>query len=959
MYNILDMNENKSMDTHLDYLSSYKKIKESLSGFDKKNISSFLDYDSFLSLWHGKNIPTTKRYVSLIAPVFLLDKGNDIYIPFLVFHAEYKGESLTLKKILPMVNPIAIELLQEEGISPMESFTWSTIPSYLNSIMSLLETNKKIDSYSLEYGISFLDASFALAISVYPFLLNRMKGGEIEEKYKGLFQERKDPVMEEEIEKDNIGCFVRFERARKRLNLYKSAKISYSGIDVVTDVLLRFLDSFIEKKETVLLITPSSEKEAVRKFLSSSSLNDFVLDYDDYNLENILSIIDKEDYHENTYQEDCMVQSYELKRDRYLSFEQKKEECFSLIRKRMKAEDLSFILQNRNIESKPFSISDYTEEDYKKDNVFLSSFHTYDRVISTYLENHPFYGLSADEKRETFDSLQLLNIQILNTLKDISQMENEDTLLKDYGITISNLSEYQRVKESFALLSEYNGFPKKYFRTNKQGEKRLSLPQLKLRYQALSSSTLLVSNIMDEKIFEEDISSLLHDYQDGNLFQKTKAKRKIVRYLKVKRGTDMKTVIRILTSYEQSKRELERVLPDYRQAYGDNVNTMNGVMEIESNIRYIERFNRYSVKNPNFTLEHPFVKRYLKDKDFRQDSQKEFKELSSNYQKLMEKLSEFNSFFRYRRRDYLSFDLNVLNDEITLLQKQDYESYRQYSLFITNLYNSSKLLQSKVHEYVLKKKELIHFTEDFRYSIFLSLYQMCEKSFSQYQNGYETAKKEYEDSLSDTKEVNNLIRYQNLKDNVLAFKADNINKKAGFVNKVNTYSYNQKERIECLKLLFALAPISLGTIDNIPLLDDSSYDHVIILDSGFFSNEELLDAFRLGKDVLLLNDHTLFDSRTQFYHQTLINKETLYQKAFDFDSLNPEIIQCMKDQYQITGDDVYPFIATVENKRYALLPNCLLTVEHDIHFVLELATFLAEEENLTLTVLDVLELLLK
>lgn len=947
------------MDTHLDYLSSYKKIKESLSGFDKKNISSVLDYDSFLSLWHGKTIETAKKDDRLIAPVFLLDKGNGVYIPFLVFHAEHKGDSLVLKKILPMVNPIAIELLEDEGITPMESFTWSTIPSYLNSIASLLETNKKIDSYSLEYGISFLDSSFALAISVYPFLLNKMKGGEIEEKYKGLFQERKDPAIEEEIEKDNIGCFVRFERARKRLNLYKSAKISYSGIDIVTDVLLRFLDSFIEKKETVLLITPSSEKDAVRRFLSSSSLNDFVLDYDDYDLENILSIIDKEDYHENTYEEDCMIQSYELKRDRYLSFEQKKEECFSLMRKRMSPDDFSFVLQNRDSESKPLSISGYREEDYKKDNAFLTSFHTYDRVISTYLENHPLYGLSADEKRETFDSLQLLNIQILNTLKDISQMEKEDTFLSDYGITITNLNEYQRVKESFALLGEYNGFPKKYFKTNKLGEKRLSLPQLKLRYQALSSSTLLVSNIMDEKIFDDDISSLLHDYQDGNLFKKAKAKRRIVRYLKVKKGTDMKTVIRILTSYEQSKRELERVLPDYRQAYGDNVNTMNGVMEIESNIRYIERFNRYSVKNPLFTLEHPFVKRYLKDKDFRQDSQREFAELSSDYQKLIEELNEFNSFFRYRKSDYLTLNLNELNEEIILLQKQDYETYRQYSLFVANLYKSSKLLQNRVQEYILKKKSLNHFAEDFRYSLFLSLYQMCEKNFSQYEKGYETAKKEYEDSLLNTKDVNSLVRYQNLKDNVLSFKADNIGKKNGYVNKVNSYSYNQKDRMESLKMLFALAPISLGTIENIPLLDDSCYDHVIILDSGFFSNEELINAFRLGKDVLLLNDHTLFDSRTQFYHQTLINKETLYQKAFDFESLNPEIVQRMKDEYKMVENDAYPFVALVDDKRCALLPNCLLTVEHDIHFVMELATFLAEEENITLCVLDVLELFFK
>ncbi len=953
------MNENKSMDTHLDYLSSYKKIKEYLNGFDKNNISSFLDYDSFLSLWHGKSLMTSKEDARFICPVFLLDKEKNIYIPFLVFHAEYRDGSLYLKKILPMVNPVVVELLEEEGIKPMESFTWTMIPSYLNSIVSLLETNKKIDSYSLEYGISFLNPSFALAVSVYPFLLNRIKGEEVEEKYKGLFQERKDSKIEEEMERDNIGCFVRLERAKKRLNLYKSAKISYSGIDIVADVLLRFLDSFIEKNETVLLLTPSSEISAVKKFLSSSSLNDFVLDYDDYNLEHVLSIIDKEDYHENTFDEDRMIQSYDLKRERYLSFEQKKEECFSPLRKRMTADDISFVLENKNTVSNPLFISDYTEKDYKKDNVFLSSFSMYDRVIPTYLENHPFYGLSSDEKRETYDSLQLLNIQILNTLKELSMMEKEDTFLHDYGITISTLKDYERVKESFALLGEYNGFPKKYFKTNKQGEKRLSLPQLKLRYQALSSSTLLVSNIMDEKIFNEDISSLLLDYDKGNIFKKNKAKRKITRYLKVKRGTDMKTVIRILTSYMQSKSELDRVLPDYQDAYGENVSTMNGVMEIESNIRYIEKFNRYSLKNPNFSLEHPFVKRYLKDKEFRQDSQKEFKELSTNYQKLTEELNEFSSYFRYQRKDYLSSDLERLNEEILSLQKQEYESYRQYSLFIANLKSSSKLLQNEVHRYILKKKTLTHFAEEFRYGLFLSLWHQCRKNFSQYEKGYEQSKKEYEDSLSDTKVVNSLNRYQNLKENVLSFKSDRFHRREELVDKVNSHSYDQEERMEFLKMIFSLVPISVGTVDNIPLLDDSCYDHVIILDSGFFSNEELINGYRLGRDILLLNDHTLFDSRTQFYHQTLINKETLYQKVFDFSSLNQEIINRMKKEYEMIADDVYPFIALQDGKRYALLPDCLLDRDHDIHFAMELAIFLSEEENLTLSLLDVLQLLLK
>lgn len=959
LYNIFMMNENKSIETHLDYLSSYKKVKEALYKVDKKDIVLSYDYDTFLSLWRGKNLILTSKFSSYACPVYLLDKINNVHIPLLIFATEKREEKAYFKKMLPMVNPVALELLEVEGIVLPEDFSWNSIPSYLSFIENALETNKKKDIYTLEYAFSYLSSVFALYISVYPFLSDRLRNEPVEEKYKGLFQELKDPKTEDEIEKDTLGCYVRFEHAKKRLDCYKSAKISYQGMDIVTDILLRFLDSFIEKKETLLLLAPASEVGEVIKVLDEKNLGDFVLNYNDYNIEHISSVVANEEYYDLTDKDYMLIQSYEQKRERFLSFYDKKEQCFSSLKKHLYPDYIEFITKKDKIKSYPLSVSSYTEEDYQKDISFLSDFSSYDRITPTYLENHPLYGLSLTEEREEYDSLQLLLVQLMTSLKQFISLTEENAMFKDYDISIQTFKDYDRINHSFAVLGEYNGFPKKYFRLNQQGEKRLSLSQLKLRYQALSSSQLLVSNLMDDAIFNQDIVSLLDSYENGNFFERIKAKRKLSSYLRVKKQTDMKTVVRILHTYLISKEELNRVLPDYQEVYGDNVNTMNGVMEVESNIRYIDKFNSYASLNPEFTLDQPFIKRYLKDKDFRIDSQRQFKQITLSYRELMDKLNQLTSCFENKKVNLLTLDFTSILNWIILIQNQDYETYHQYASFISSLKNTSKLLQDTIHQYIVKEIPLINFADEFKMSLITSIYQDCNSKFSQYEKGYEMAKKEYEDSLSDTEEVTSLVRYQNLRDNILYFKSNLFNEKDELLTKLTDLTYNRKERMGFLKALFSLLPISVASIESLPVLDDDIYDHVIILDSGFFNNEELIEGYRLGKDVLLLNDHALFDSRTQFYHQTLINKEVLYQKAFDFSSLTKDVLDKINEKIQCYNTDVYPYVSKRDDKEYAILPDCLLTHEKDIRFAMELALFLSEENGLTLYILDLLNIMLK
>ena len=326
---------------------------------------------------------------------------------------------------------------------------------------------------------------------------------------------------------------------------------------------------------------------------------------------------------------------------------------------------------------------------------------------------------------------------------------------------------------------------------------------------------------------------------------------------------------------------------------------------------------------------------------------------------MIDKLNQLVACFKDKQINLFSLDFSSLLNWIVLIQNQDYETYHQYASLMSCLKNTSKLLKDTIHQYIVKEVPLTDFADEFKMSLIISLYQHCNSRFSQYEKGYEMAKKEYEDSLSDTEEVTSLVRYQNLRDNILYFKSNLFTEKDELLNKINNLTYNRKERMEFLKSLFSLLPISVASIENIPVLDDDTYDHVIILDSGFFNNEELIEGYRLGKDVLLLNDHALFDSRTQFYHQTLINKEVLYQKVFDFSSLSKDVLDKIKEKIDYINTDIYPYVSKENNTEYALLPDCLLTHEKDIRFVMELAMFLSEENHLTIYLLDLLSILLK
>ncbi len=885
------MEENKQLSTHLDCLSSYQAIREKLSFLDDHAGAFSLEH-SFID--EGKMNLSYHPFVSF---VFLRDNIENRIYPILFFSMEKKDGKVFLTEKNPLLSPVIIEICEENNITMEEDVSFSDVPEWIRTLSEELEQRKLIDSYSLLYGVHYFDENLTALVSSYPFLSEYRESHNVPDKYKGLFQELNDEVFEKEIGKDSFGCFYRIDHALKRLRHYHSSKVSYQGKEIITDTLFRFLDHFIENKESVLVLTPDSEYHGVRELFEKNGLFGY-----------------RQGLRED---ESRRLMLFHQTEERYLSFRMKKESCFSFFEKYLNPENIEYLAGIRNRPILPLVLKDYTEEQYRKDDAFLSSFSSYPEILSSTLQKHPYYGLSLSSQRENYDKLQLIYVRILAS---VSQLKNEVTknpMFINYAVSVNSLSDFERVKKSFQILSEYNGFPKKYFRLNQKGEKNLSLTQLKLRYQALSSSRLLVLNFLREEIFDEDISRLLDSYESGSFFEKRKAKRRLSSYLIHKKGTDLPTVIRILRSYLFSKKELEAVLPAYEEIYGDNIKTMNGVMEIESNIRYIRKFQEYSLINPLFNLEHPFIKRYLKDKDFRLESQRQFRDVLNVYHEATDNLNQLLSYFTFANRKEHRFSFEELIAEIRRLQNLDYESFREYADFVHALSECSPLLQDSIERFGKENRILADFPDSYRLSLLTDLYQKYQKAFLPYEAGYEKARKDYLSSLETSKEIRILNRKEKLFENG-----------------------GQEDRIH------------LSSISKMEYRKPESYDHVILLDTGLLTNEQLLFGFSLGKDVLLLNDRLLFDERTQGYHQTLMNREVLYQKVFDFSSLGEETKSMLVERYPLYEDDRYPLLYHTESMDRAILPDCLLTQVYDVHFAMELARFLSEEENAVLEIVD-------
>lgn len=945
------MNENKALDTHLDCIDLYNKAKDALSfSLDSFSYSNELNTSDIFQFILNKKMKTEVNNKSFVSLVYVEDKSKNITSPLFFIPFKYSGDEIVFEDYC-IFNSIALESLSSWGININSEIEEKNLYNLLTFLYSTMEMKRSSSKVSLINSLSFYDNETILYANCISSLSSYLK--EENEKYYTLFKEVKDEVVEKDLDNINIGLYKRHDRALKRLEEYKATKISYIGSNIFKEILLYSLSYFNKRNESVLIVAPSSEIDELSHFLNNQRLTNFTFDYKNFNVNDINKITSNYSISPLSQEENIRLNLFHENEARFLNFDLKKEEIYSSFKKINNTESLDFVLNHLdNTFYTDLDLNNYNDED--KDFEFISLVESLNTIKDTYIYNHPCFGLKANENEEWFNKIHNNFKDIILSLNQLITSFNENQNFSLYNITIQNLNDFKHIIESMEILSGYNGFPKKFFRINQKEEGYLSLEPLKQEYINLSSSKLLLNNLFTDDIYNLPLMDIVNLYKTNTFFNKHKAINYLKPYLKNKQK-DFDVIISIIEEYCKADEKIASILPSYKEKYGNNIDTMNGIVEIESNIKYINKFNMYAINNDDFSIEHPFIKRYLKDKDFRVETQNDIAASKEIYNKIVEEFNNLKQYYDVFYDDFYDMSFASLISGIMKKDSATFEEYNEYIRFNKALNETSNIMNKFIEIHENKKLPLSNLYNEFHLSLIYSYFLIYQNKFSIYSNDYSKVEKDYFSELGKYKETRKIINYQDYYNTIKEKLDDN------FINRLNEYKtlsfsyiseYNYQLILYILKSRYGISIISS---DEIYKVKAESYNHVIVLDSGLLSNVELLNAYQSGDDVLLINDRSLYDIRTQGYHETFINDITLYKHYFDFSLIPTKFEKKIKEDFNVIDSDKYSYVLKQDNKNYALLPDVLISYEHDVNFLNDLSKYLASFENLILVKFDCLD----
>ena len=99
------------------------------------------------------------------------------------------------------------------------------------------------------------------------------------------------------------------------------------------------------------------------------------------------------------------------------------------------------------------------------------------------------------------------------------------------------------------------------------------------------------------------------------------------------------------------------------------------------------------------------------------------------------------------------------------------------------------------------------------------------------------------------------------------------------------------------------------------------FDNVLVVGGEKMDNMRLLSTYRVGKKRMFLY-RDVSDKRIQGYHETKINKDNLYYKAFDYSLLPSYFFEKLKKECEDSGarlvldDERYPLIVEKNGHNY-------------------------------------------
>lgn len=950
-----------------------KLISQVESNLSEKRLETLFELDntSFTSLITGSFIPIELTCKSFFSPVFITDSTDTAY-PLFFLKSKIKKENniqfLTRDDKLPIFNHVALKWLADAGVEVDDFTRIGDISSYLLSLEGNIQVANKAGEIQLVKKLGFYDHETMYLNRAYP-LLNKLASNSFkDEKYLGLSTQIKNSDIESKIsEETKSELFSDYQKVIKRFNAYKGSKLYYNDSSILKNFILHLISALVSSGQKLLFITEDEEEKAeFQKLLQDNDLSDFSLDLKKVSPELLERSIP---YQSLSLEEKERYQKFSDSEREYLKLINERNLCYSNPRDIYSKEAIDDIIiaEERKVEPLDLDLSQYSKEDFASDYAFLKKVAGLKTLQNIKLKDHTYYGLSVSRKRQNYDEINLTVIKILSALKEFKNLLASANLKDFEDKEITSLKQFEELGKDIAVLSSYNGFPKKYFRINQEEEVLENLNELKKNMQAISSTKLLIQNICNEKIFSANLKGLLQDLNSHFFLTRYRAKRKLCSYLEVKNKKDnFLPLVKLLKAYVQYVDNLMKVIPAYKEEFGDSINTMNGVIEIESNIRYIYSFHARGKMHPSFTMENPAVKRCYREKSIRSSIIAKYQSVDVKYQELKGYINKFIGFFLDADYPYMQMSFEELSSLCQKILSGSYVEFNDYATFREGIGNTSKLLSINLDKY-LKDGKII---SDFKYLFLLSLaeaiYKRGRKRFRPHLNDYEEAKKSYLTTLDQTYSLYFHYLYTSILDIVqkekdeVSYQIEQHQLLEGY--KAHEQDYDFEKRV--IKFLHITHPIFYCTSDDLLVTPSDISDKVIIFNSKSASIAELLTMMRAGDHLLFIEKISESDKRT-FGYPDLAFSSLSFLSLFDFSSLPESFLKMINKQFSNFGftikeSDIFPLsIYNSEDKIVgAILPDILIPKNKEMQVRSEFRKFMQNVYHLHLLILNTFSFLI-
>lgn len=854
---------------------------------------SIISKNSLESFFIGSPLTYSGTIKEYFAPVLLVENEIDVAYPifFISIIKEKKDDLISsfisTKKVL--LNSLAIDKLKEINIDLTDISRLDDLSSFVFSLSSMINLKDEKEHYSLIFAYSFFNEEDIIINSLYPILKNNTLFS-LPTKYQNLYSPNKTHIQKNDNFIINILSLLEEE---------KIVSLKYSNEKDIINILINLAFKNLKNNKNIAVFI-SDEKS---KKLTSFADNNF-----------LFSSFPKSKQ-EKTIEFD---HRYDEAKENLLSYIKKKENIYYLLKviySSLNKDEIKEISESKN---KIFTLntSNYSEEDYEVDLVFLNELSSFPTLFNTKLKDHVYYGLSCSDKKENYNIIHSLISQIISDIQQFKEILSEKNILDLYNNPITSFSSFEKYGEELYLLETIPNITKEY------DTKDIDLNSLKKLYQSISSIILLINNILDSNIYNDNINDIVEKYNSATFLQKRKIKKHIENLYIDKSKKDknkFSTIMRLLNLYVEQNQEIISLLPTSFYQNERGIESLKDIQNIENQINNYNRFKQYKEKNPEFSLNNPLISTCLDKPEVLAKRISDYRIINKLYLSLKTKINTFIGYFLDDNYPFFTININELLTYFQNKTRGDYQLFSNYADFKTELKKTSFTLQLALRRFQNFNIKYQDYKVTYLKSLILSIKDNADENFEEIKKEFNQAEDNYKNMILNIKDIviNNLCYYTCTNEN---------------------------------SAIYLLNP------DDLYLLNEDIFDLAIICNTEDFSQVEIFKILSSAKTLLLLNKNSSYDERIIDFNSLSCDlKDQFIFYKLTHEELNNHYQKYLEDNSYQEIDNDYPYLIKDNDNLICLFFNTDI-YDKEEEFI-HLSTNLNILYSYQIKVIDIIELL--